>query len=81
MAVYGVEGPGWPLRKEWLDPQRREQILFAARSVETEERTVALYRLAASAAYPRLPAPTLWAAGTTYALFMPVLPRSVARRW
>ncbi len=27
MAVYGVEGPGWPLRKEWLDPQR---------SVETE---------------------------------------------
>jgi SAM-dependent methyltransferase len=35
-AVYGVEGPGWPLRQEWADPQRREQILFAARSVETE---------------------------------------------
>ncbi|MDR3034785.1 MAG: class I SAM-dependent methyltransferase [Kitasatospora sp.] len=35
-AVYGVEGPGWPLRREWADPQRREQILFAARSVETE---------------------------------------------
>ena len=35
-AVYGVEGPGWPLRPEWADPRRREQILFAARSVETE---------------------------------------------
>jgi ubiquinone/menaquinone biosynthesis C-methylase UbiE len=35
-AVYGVEGPGWPLRREWADPGRREQILFAARSVETE---------------------------------------------
>ena len=29
-------GPGWPLRREWADPQRREQILFAARPVETE---------------------------------------------
>jgi ubiquinone/menaquinone biosynthesis C-methylase UbiE len=36
VACYGVEGPGWPLRTEWADPQRREQILFAARSVETE---------------------------------------------
>jgi SAM-dependent methyltransferase len=36
VASYGVEGPGWPLRQEWADPQRREQILFAARSVETE---------------------------------------------
>jgi SAM-dependent methyltransferase len=35
-AVYGVEGPGWPLRQEWADPQRREQILFAARSAETQ---------------------------------------------
>ena len=35
-TVYGVEGPGWPLRQEWADPQRREQILFAARSIETE---------------------------------------------
>jgi hypothetical protein len=34
--VYGVEGPGWPLRREWADPRRREQILFAARAVETE---------------------------------------------
>ena len=35
-AVYGVEGPGWPLRQEWADPRRREHILFAARSVETQ---------------------------------------------
>lgn len=35
-AVYGVEGPGWPMRREWSDPRRREQILFAARAVETE---------------------------------------------
>jgi SAM-dependent methyltransferase len=36
LTVYGVEGPGWPLRQEWTDPRRREQILFAARSVETQ---------------------------------------------
>jgi ubiquinone/menaquinone biosynthesis C-methylase UbiE len=36
VAIYGVEGPGWPLRSEWADPQRREQILFAARSVERQ---------------------------------------------
>jgi len=36
VAVYGVEGPGWPLRQEWADPRRREQILLAARSVETQ---------------------------------------------
>ena len=36
LAVYGVEGPGWPLRQEWADPRRREDILFAARAAETE---------------------------------------------
>jgi SAM-dependent methyltransferase len=36
VTIYGVEGPGWPLHEEWADPGRREQILFAARSVETE---------------------------------------------
>ncbi len=36
VTIYGVEGPGWPLRQEWADPRRREQILFAARSVETQ---------------------------------------------
>jgi hypothetical protein len=35
-AIYEVEGPGRPLHQEWADPQWREQILFAARSVETE---------------------------------------------
>jgi SAM-dependent methyltransferase len=35
-VVYGVEGPGWPLRREWADPRRREQILFAARAAETQ---------------------------------------------
>jgi len=35
-ALYGVEGPGWPLRQDWADPRRREQILFAARTVETQ---------------------------------------------
>jgi ubiquinone/menaquinone biosynthesis C-methylase UbiE len=36
VALHGVEGPGWPLRQEWADPRRREQILLAARSVETQ---------------------------------------------
>jgi len=36
VCVYGVEGPGWPLRREWSDPHRREQILFAARAAETQ---------------------------------------------
>jgi ubiquinone/menaquinone biosynthesis C-methylase UbiE len=36
LAVYGVKGPGWPLRQEWADPQRREQILFATRAAEKQ---------------------------------------------
>ena len=36
LALYGVEGPGWPLRHQWTDPRRRGQILFAARAVETQ---------------------------------------------
>jgi SAM-dependent methyltransferase len=36
VTVYGVEGPGWPLRQQWADPRQREHILFAARSVETQ---------------------------------------------
>ena len=52
-AVYGVEGPGWPLRQEWADPQRREQILFAARSVETEPSLIGFsHHLIAAAAKP-----------------------------
>jgi hypothetical protein len=36
VTIYGVEGPGWPLRQQWTDPRRREHILFAARSAETQ---------------------------------------------
>ena len=36
VASYAVEGPGWPLRQQWADPQWREQILFTARAAETE---------------------------------------------
>jgi SAM-dependent methyltransferase len=35
-VIYGVEGPGWPLRQEWADPARRGHILFAARTAETQ---------------------------------------------
>lgn len=53
LAVYGVEGPGWPLRQEWADPRRREQILFAARSVETEPALIGFSdHLIAAAAKP-----------------------------
>ena len=51
--VYGVEGPGWPLRREWADPRRREQILFAARSVETQPSLIGFSdHLIAAAARP-----------------------------
>jgi len=53
VAVYGVEGPGWPLRQEWADPQRREQILFAARSAETQPSLTGFsHHLIAAAAKP-----------------------------
>lgn len=53
VAVYGVEGPGWPLRQEWADPQRREQILFAARPVETQPAMIGFSRhLIAAATRP-----------------------------
>jgi SAM-dependent methyltransferase len=51
LAVYGIEGPGWPLHQDWADPQRREQILFAARAAETQPALVgfSLHLLAAAA--------------------------------
>ena len=52
VTIYGVEGPGWPLRSEWADPQLREHILFAARSVETQP------SLMASAITSSLPRPS-----------------------
>jgi ubiquinone/menaquinone biosynthesis C-methylase UbiE len=53
IAIYGVEGPGWPLRQEWADPHRREQILFAARSAETQPSLLGFsHHLIAAAAKP-----------------------------
>ena len=52
-VVYGVEGPGWPLRQEWADPWRREQILFAARAAETQPSLIGVSsHLIAAAAKP-----------------------------
>jgi SAM-dependent methyltransferase len=53
VANYGVEGPGWPLRQEWNDPERREQILFAARSAETQPSLIGFsHHLIAAATKP-----------------------------
>jgi SAM-dependent methyltransferase len=35
-ALFGVEGPGWPLKADWDDPSMRAQMLYAARAVERE---------------------------------------------
>jgi hypothetical protein len=35
-----VEGPGWPLQQEWADSRRHEQILFAARALETDHSVI-----------------------------------------
>jgi len=52
-TVYGVEGPGWPLRQEWADPRQRERILFAARSVETQPSLIGFsHHLIAAATKP-----------------------------
>jgi SAM-dependent methyltransferase len=52
-AVYGVEGPGWPLHQQWADPHRREQILLAARSVETQPSLIGFsHHLIAAATRP-----------------------------
>jgi ubiquinone/menaquinone biosynthesis C-methylase UbiE len=53
VTVYGVEGPGWPLRQEWADPRRREHILFAARSAETQPSVIGFsHHLIAAAVRP-----------------------------
>jgi ubiquinone/menaquinone biosynthesis C-methylase UbiE len=36
VSLHGIEGPGWLMQEHWSDPDRREQMLFAARSLETE---------------------------------------------
>ena len=35
-AVFGVEGPGWLLADRWDDAVARQNILRAARVLETE---------------------------------------------
>ena len=35
VTVYGVEGPGRPLRQEWANRPGREQILSASHAAET----------------------------------------------
>jgi len=53
VTIYGVEGPGWPLRSEWAGPQRREHILFAASSVETQPSLIGFsHHLIAAATKP-----------------------------
>ncbi len=52
-VIYGVEGPGWPLRQDWADPARREHILFAARAAETQPSLIGFSpHLIAAAAKP-----------------------------
>jgi len=36
VSLHGVEGPGWLMQEHWPDPARREQMLFAARALESE---------------------------------------------
>jgi ubiquinone/menaquinone biosynthesis C-methylase UbiE len=36
VSLLGIEGPGWLMQEQWSDPDRREQMLFAARAVESE---------------------------------------------
>jgi hypothetical protein len=58
-AVYGVEGPGRPLRQEWANGRRREQILSASRAAETGPSLTGFSdHLIAAAAKPRGRPPT-----------------------
>ena len=36
VSSYEIVGPGWLVQEHWPDPDRREQILLAARAVESE---------------------------------------------
>jgi hypothetical protein len=58
-AVYGVEGPGRPLRQEWANGRRREQILSASRAAKTGPSLTGFSdHLIAAAAKPRGRPPT-----------------------
>jgi len=36
VSLHGVEGPGWLRQEHWSDPDQHEQMLFAARALESE---------------------------------------------
>jgi|ERR1035437_9752820 hypothetical protein len=36
VSLHAAKGPGWLMQEHWSDPDRREQMLFAARAVESE---------------------------------------------
>jgi ubiquinone/menaquinone biosynthesis C-methylase UbiE len=36
VSLLGIEGPSWLMQEQWADPDRRDQMLFAARAVESE---------------------------------------------
>ena len=36
VSLHGIEGPSWLMQEHWSNPDRREQMLFAARAVESE---------------------------------------------
>jgi ubiquinone/menaquinone biosynthesis C-methylase UbiE len=36
VSLHGIEGPSWLMQENWSDPDRREQMLFAARAIESE---------------------------------------------
>jgi ubiquinone/menaquinone biosynthesis C-methylase UbiE len=36
VSLHGIEGPSWLMQEKWSDPDRREQMLFAARAIESE---------------------------------------------
>jgi ubiquinone/menaquinone biosynthesis C-methylase UbiE len=36
VSLHRIEGPSWLMQEHWSDPDRREQMLFAARALESE---------------------------------------------
>ena len=36
VSLHGIEGPSWLMQEHWSNPDRREQMLLAARAVESE---------------------------------------------
>ena len=42
VSLLGIEGPGWLMQEHWSDSDRREQMLLAARAVESEPTLIGL---------------------------------------